>query len=175
MTDTSPKTRLWTQDGFIKDAYSRVEAAEDIAAADKALIPLELFLSLDEVERAGLIGKIGVEVPSGAAVEPLLPYLAQLPMIALAFPAYTDGRSYSKAQLLRTRHGYKGELRATGDVLLDQVDHMLRVGFSTLEISHAPTIARLEKGDLAGIPHAYQPSAKPAERAGAYSWRRLAG
>ncbi len=61
---------------------------------------------------------------AGDALDALLPHLRHLPLVALAFPAFNDGRSYSKAELLRTRHGYRGEIRATGDVPIDQVAQM---------------------------------------------------
>ncbi|KFB08403.1 DUF934 domain-containing protein [Nitratireductor basaltis] len=175
MSDKAHTPSLWTLDGFKENAYTRVETLEDGAASARMLVTLETFLSFEDAQREMIISRIGVELQPGEAVDALLPYLARLPMIALAFPAYTDGRSYSKAQLLRERHGYKGELRATGDVLLDQVAHMLRVGFTVLEVSHQPTIERLARGDLGGIAHAYQPAARTAPASGGYSWRRLAG
>jgi hypothetical protein len=61
--------------------------------------------------------------------------------------------------LLRDRLGYKGELRAIGTVLLDQVPLMLRTGFDSFEVDHAPTIARLVEKRLPGIDLHYQPSA----------------
>ena len=64
-------------------------------------------------------------------------------MVALAFPKFSDGRSYSAARLLRERLGYKGELRATGDVLADQIPLMRRCGILSYEVRHAPTRAAL--------------------------------
>ena len=55
-------------------------------------------------------------------------------MIALVFPTFKDGRAYSQARLLRERHGFKGELRATGQVLRDQFLFMLRAGFDAFEV-----------------------------------------
>ena len=52
--------------------------------------------------------------------------LDQLSLVALAFPAFSDGRSFSKAELLRSRYGFEGAVRATGQVLVDQLPHMLR-------------------------------------------------
>ena len=57
--------------------------------------------------------------------------LAQIERIDLHFPAFTDGRAYSQAFLLRRRLGFAGELRATGDVLIDQLVQMQRTGFSS--------------------------------------------
>src|SRR5258705_5208673 len=50
------------------------------------------------------------------------------------FPTFRDGRAYSQARLLRERHGFKGELRATGQVLRDQFVFMLRAGFDAFEV-----------------------------------------
>lgn len=56
---------------------------------------------------------------------------AGLAFIAIDFPIYTDGRGYSLAQLLRTRHGWQGELRAIGDVMIDTIHYQARVGFDS--------------------------------------------
>jgi len=66
-------------------------------------------------------------------VEDLAPHLARLRLIVLEFPKFSDGRAYSQARLLRGRMGYRGELRATGAVLQDQVAFMLRCGFDSFE------------------------------------------
>jgi len=78
-------------------------------------------------------GKVGVIWPNNRDVEGLLPFLNRLAVVALVFPTFRDGRAYSQARLLRERHGYHGELRATGQVLRDQFLFMLRAGFDTLE------------------------------------------
>ena len=65
-------------------------------------------------------------------VEDLAPHLGRLRLIVLDFPKFSDGRAYSQARLLR-RMGYRGELRATGGVLQDQVAFMLRCGFDSFE------------------------------------------
>ncbi|HCA23472.1 MAG TPA: oxidoreductase [Pseudomonas sp.] len=66
--------------------------------------------------------------------EQLQPYLAVLPLIAVLFPSFRDGRGYSQAYLLRTRVGWTGELRAVGDVLRDQLSHMRQCGFDAFAI-----------------------------------------
>jgi uncharacterized protein (DUF934 family) len=63
----------------------------------------------------------------------LKPYLDRLSIIAIEFPKFTDGRGYSIAALLR-RDGYRGELRAIGDVLVDQLFFMKRVGFTSFAL-----------------------------------------
>ena len=59
--------------------------------------------------------------------------IERLNLIVLQFPKFTDGRAYSQARLLRSRLGYRGELRATGAVFLDQLPFLLRVGFDAFE------------------------------------------
>jgi uncharacterized protein (DUF934 family) len=66
-------------------------------------------------------------------VEDLQPHLAALKLIVLHFPKFSDGRAYSQARLLRERFGYRGELRATGGVLQDQLPFLLRCGFDSFE------------------------------------------
>ncbi len=72
--------------------------------------------------------------PNNRDLDDLLPYLDRLAAVALVFPSFRDGRAYSQARLLRERHGYRGELRATGQVLRDQFLFMLRAGFDALEV-----------------------------------------
>lgn len=66
-------------------------------------------------------------------VEDLAPHVGRLRLIVLNFPKFSDGRAYSQARLLRGRMGYRGELRATGGVLIDQIPFMLRCGFDSFE------------------------------------------
>ncbi|MDD3798878.1 MAG: DUF934 domain-containing protein [Novosphingobium sp.] len=69
-----------------------------------------------------------VRIEPGDDARDLLPHLEQLRLVEVNFPAFTDGRGYSAARILREA-GYAGELRAVGDVLLDQLGHMRRCGF----------------------------------------------
>lgn len=97
------------------------------------LLPAERFLAEPEaaLSRAG---KTGVIWPNNRDVEDLLPYLDRLAVVALVFPIFRDGRAYSQARLLRERYKFKGELRATGQVLRDQFMFMLRAGFDAFEV-----------------------------------------
>ena len=71
-----------------------------------------------------------VRLDPGDDARTLLPHLAGLRLIEIAFPKYRDGRGYSTARILREA-GYTGELRAAGDVLVDQIAFMRRVGFDS--------------------------------------------
>ena len=79
-------------------------------------------------------GRTGVVWPNNRDLDDLVPYLGRLAAVALVFPTFRDGRAYSQARLLRERHGYKGELRASGQVLRDQFVFMLRAGFDAFEV-----------------------------------------
>jgi uncharacterized protein (DUF934 family) len=79
-------------------------------------------------------GKVGVIWPNNRDLDDLVPFLDRLAVVALVFPTFRDGRAYSQARLLRERHGYDGELRATGQVLRDQFVFMLRAGFDAFQV-----------------------------------------
>ena len=83
------------------------------------------------------VGKVGVIWPNNRDVDDLVPYLDRLAVVALVFPSFRDGRAYSQARLLRERFLYRGELRATGQVLRDQFVFMLRAGFDAFEVKKA--------------------------------------
>lgn len=80
---------------------------------------------------------IGVRVANTDDPAQLAPWLDRLGLVELNFPKYTDGRAFSQAQLLRRRYGYKGEVRATGQVLRDQLRLMIRSGFDAIQIDAA--------------------------------------
>ncbi|MBC7435032.1 MAG: DUF934 domain-containing protein [Bdellovibrionales bacterium] len=65
--------------------------------------------------------------------------------IDLSFPKFTDGRAYSQAHLLRRRLGFKGEIRATGDVLIDQLVHMQRTGFDVAVLKEGVDLADAQR------------------------------
>ena len=118
---------------IITDLFVRVADGEELPGNGDILISSERFLADPEtlLRRAG---KTGVIWPNSRAVDDLVPYLDRLAAVALVFPTFRDGRAYSQARLLRERHGYDGELRATGQVLRDQFVFMSRAGFDTFEV-----------------------------------------
>ena len=171
-TNAAPATRLWTPQGFREDEWSHAESAEALTTKGRVILPLQAFLDLDPEQRRSARERLGVLLMPGDQLERVAGLLDDVSLVALAFPAFNDGRSFSKAELLRSRHGFKGAMRATGQVLIDQLPHMLRLGFDEFEVSHPTLIARLEAGETGGIPVHYQPAAKPAGQGPAYSWRR---
>ena len=84
---------------------------------------------------------VGVWLDGSDDVSVLADAIATIPLIAINFPKFTDGRGYSAASLLRTRYGFKGELRAIGDVLRDQLFYLQRVGFNAFAVRADKDIA----------------------------------
>ncbi len=108
---------------------------------DGASVPVgaDVIVSWERLQRefetlARNSSNLGVHFPVTGDLDDLKPYLAKLNLITLGFAAYTDGRAYSLARVIRSQLGFTGELRATGDVLADQVAFMRQVGFDTFEI-----------------------------------------
>ena len=90
----------------------------------------------------------------------LLPYLGRLALVEIAFPGYRDGRGYSAARILREA-GYSGELRAQGDVLVDQIAFMRRCGFDSFA-PEKPLDPAVVEASLARYEHVYQKAADGA-------------
>ena len=91
-----------------------------------------------------------VRLEAGEDARKLTPYLDRLALVEVDFPRFRDGRGYSAARILREA-GYKGELRAAGDVLVDQIPLMRRCGFDSFapnaDIDEAVLKASLERYD----------------------------
>jgi uncharacterized protein (DUF934 family) len=115
---------------------------------------------------------LGLVLVAGETFDGIEQDVNRFDLIALKFLRYADGRPYSLARLARDRHGFKGELRAIGDVLRDQITLMLRVGFDALQPTHEGTIAALRDGTIVTVDHYYQPSMREERQDGGYSWRR---
>lgn len=115
------------------DTYVTVGADEALPASGDVIVTLERW----RADRAALDardGRLGVRLRSDEPPDLIADALARLSVIALEFPAFRDGRAYSYARLLRDRYGFAGELRAVGDVLLEQLHFMVRVGFDSFEL-----------------------------------------
>ncbi|MEO5865653.1 MAG: DUF934 domain-containing protein [Sphingomonas sp.] len=118
--------------------------------AEQPTVTLDAFL-------AGQCDATSVRIEAGDDARALLPYLKQLALIEVSFPSFRDGRGYSAARILR-EGGYRGELRAAGDVLVDQMPFMRRCGFDSFapetEINATTLAASLARYDAV-----YQPAA----------------
>lgn len=115
------------------DNFVRVDDDAPIAADAAVLVSAARFVS----EADTLVardGRTGVIWPNNRELDELVPYLDRVATVALVFPTFRDGRAYSQARLLRERFAYRGELRATSQVLRDQFVFMLRAGFDAFEV-----------------------------------------
>ena len=119
----------------------RIVANEWLSLADDAALPAsgKIIVSLKRfrAERAALQASalaVGVRIPNTDDVATLAQELAAQPLIALEIPKMADGRAYSQARVLRERYAYRGEIRAQGDVLHDQLFHMSRCGINAFEL-----------------------------------------
>jgi uncharacterized protein (DUF934 family) len=143
---TGPVDDLWT---FVKD--------EDQLPPDGAVI---VTLARWQANRDQLVARptpLGVRLKSDQAPSAIAGDIERFDVIALEFPKFTDGRAYSSARLLRERHAFRGELRAVGNVLRDQLAFMRRCGFDSFQIPEA-TDAVAWAGSLRGISVVYQPA-----------------
>jgi len=77
---------------------------------------------------------VGLKLANDFDVEDIAEDLPRIALIALRFPKWTDGRAYSQARLLRSRYRYGGELRATGEVLVDMMPLLARTGFDAVAL-----------------------------------------
>lgn len=139
------------------DSWTHVADGAALPADRPATISLERW----KTDRDGLTGRnlpLGVRLESHERVEDILPDLPRLALIALDFPNLNDGRHFSTARLLRERYGFRGQLRATGQVLRDQIDLMRRCGFDSFALA-AGLDAPAAVAAFTEISVVYQPSA----------------
>jgi len=163
---------LWRRGGFAEDSWTVLPDDAPVPAEGAIVVSLKRWLAEGEA-LAARKAPVGVAVEAGADAQTHLADLAGRPLIALAFAKFVDGRAFSYARMLRDRYGFKGELRAIGDVLIDEIPFMLRCGFDSFEVANAPTLKALEAGRLPGPPIHYQPGSGRGEApAGSRPWLR---
>jgi uncharacterized protein (DUF934 family) len=121
----------------------------DDAAHEEPAVTLDAFL--------GQSNATAVRLESDEDARLLLPHIQRLALIEVAFPKFRDGRGYSAARILREA-GYKGELRAQGDVLVDQIPFMRRCGFDAFSPESSIDEATLDRA-LSRYPEFYQKAA----------------
>lgn len=150
---------VFRKTGFVLDARVFVD--------DAGVLPNTAFfvsLARFRAERETLLARgrdLGVVLDPGDRLDDLIPELARIGALAIRFPKFTDGRGCSLARRLREHHAWRGELRAVGDILWDQLEALCRCGFDTLEVTHEPTRRRLASGERPVMPVRYQPVGGP--------------
>ncbi|MFZ1079726.1 MAG: DUF934 domain-containing protein [Methylovirgula sp.] len=161
---------LFKGGSFTPDPWRRLD--------DLEALPSEGYVILNVDQWRGVAQRptnlaFGLLLAPSQPVEAIAADVPFLSLIAVQFPKFTDGRGYSIARQLRQRCQFTGELRATGDILFDQLQFLARCGFDAFEISDPVTIRLLQEG---GNPDAmrrfYQPGDGPEEPVGTSPWTR---
>jgi uncharacterized protein (DUF934 family) len=115
------------------DSWRLLETGAAVPPVGDVIVPLPVWLG----KRAALAardGRAGVWLAPHEDPGALAGDLDRLPLVAVSFPKFSDGRGFSTARLLRERYGYRGELRAVGDVLRDQLLFLARCGFDAFAL-----------------------------------------
>ena len=142
---------------LVESSFVDVGTASEIPAKGPVIVSLEQW----QAQREALLARgtpLGIRLHSDQSPELIAADVAHFAVVALEFPKFRDGRAYSYARLLRERYGFKGELRAVGDVLLEQLFFMLRTGFDAFELTSADPLHDYRIA-LADFSVWYQPTA----------------
>jgi len=148
---------LWKSGAFIDDPWQIVPDDQPVPAD----VPVVLTMKRWREERATLAARnapIGLQIDPGHEWQDIVSDLPRFPVIVVTIPKYADGRAFSIARLLRERDGYKGEIRATGNYIIDQVPFMARVGIDAWLTSDPALIKAFDTGVWPEVPHYLQPA-----------------
>jgi uncharacterized protein (DUF934 family) len=148
--------RLVKSGHAIDDPYVRLLDDAPIPDGVPVILSAARFLA-EAAALAGRAAQTGVLWPNNRKVAELAPYLDRLALVALEFPKFKDGRAYSQARLLRENYGFRGELRAIGDILRDQFMFLLRAGFDAFEVKKDADVAAFSN-EIARHTVVYQPT-----------------
>lgn len=136
---------LYDHDGAVVDAWARSrEDPTQNKTNQLALVSLDDLIESGEALFDGW-RSVGVEIKTDVEPEILAPFINRLGLIAIRFDSFKDGRGFTLARMLRERGGFSAEIRATGDILPDQILFLLRVGFSTFELSESVPAKRVSE------------------------------
>lgn len=134
---------LIREGALVEDGWTRV--GDDAVLPDgPAIVSLACWQAQRE-ELLGRNGALGLLLASSEAPEAVAGDLERFDLICLDFPKFQDGRAFSSARKLRQRFGFRGELRAVGNVLRDQFLFMVRCGFDSFEVTEQVTLRDWER------------------------------
>jgi len=146
------------------DAPAKGEVATELTIDDlpkqKCSVPLAFWLENREV-LSSLDHEVAVQIAGSDELSGLLDYLSDIKTIVLTIATAVDGRSYSHAYLLKTRHGFSGEIRAIGDVHHDQLNFLARSGCNAFELPKGESLEVAQQA-FNHFSDVYQPSADGA-------------
>lgn len=149
-------TTIYKDGAFVEESWVRGDAETGAAVEGDALVPLSMFLGEAEAYLARG-GRTAVLIEAGDDSSDVLPFLDRLALVAVDFPSFSDGRGFSAARILREQAGYKGDIRATGKYILDQVPLAIRCGVSSFEISKPEVLKALKAGEWPEVTKYLQP------------------
>lgn len=139
----------------VTDPWHPLAAAEPLPTNGRILLPLAR-LEAEAAALAGFAGKLGALVEPSDRVEALEPWLPRLRLVAVKFPTFGDGGGYSTARILRERYRFTGEVRAVGNVLVDQYQFLRQCGYDAFEVAEGRALSSWSKAAVA-MSLAYQP------------------
>lgn len=125
---------------LVDDIYIDVRALDQVPVDRPVIVSLQQW----QTHRDALLASkqpLGIRLQSDQPPALIAADLGHFSVVALEFPKFRDGRAYTHARMLRERFGFRGELRAVGDVLQEQLHYMQRCGFESFEITAADPLA----------------------------------
>ncbi len=142
---------------LVEDPWVSLDDDAELPREAPVIVTLERW----RAERDALIdrgGLLGIRLAADQPPDEIAGDLDRFELVALDFPKFTDGRAFSSARVLRERYGFKGEVRATGQVLRDQFLFMHRCGFDAFEVKSADMLEAWHKA-MGELSLSYQPAA----------------
>ena len=121
----------------IADNWLEIDGEQPLPSAEAVIVSLPRWKA-DQTELLGRNIRLGIRLAGDEAAEDIADDLSRIDLIAIEFPKFTDGRGYSIARILRERYGFKGEIRAVGNVLRDQLAFMSRCGIDAGPLEKTP-------------------------------------
>jgi len=141
----------------VEDVFFDASQADAVPPSGAVIVSFDQW----QAQRDALLARgapLGIRLHSDQSPELIAADVQRFALIALEFPKFRDGRAYSYARLLRERYGFKGELRAVGDVLMEQLFFMLRTGFDAFDLQQSPDPVAAFQTAMADFSVWYQPT-----------------
>jgi uncharacterized protein (DUF934 family) len=130
--------KLILDGALVDDSFVMVESFEQAASLSDVIVPLTVFTA-HKAQWLARSGRLGVRLEAGDDAGAVADVLDCLTVVAIDFPAFTDGRGYSTARLLREKYHYRGQVRAVGDVFRDAMFYLARCGFNAFMVRASET------------------------------------